>query len=575
MEDRKTWFSGIRERRRTRAGEAALVAVALVLFYFLVRMSPVVARGAFGDDGIYVALGKALATGEGYRSIYAAGEPVHVKYPPGVPAIFALLWLVGGDLPGFERLVSILNPLACGGAAGLVWWIGRSRLRLSAPVVFVFAVLPFGLEASIQYLNLPISEPYFILVWLAGLALYYQTSEARGTRADLRSVALGVVFAASVLVRVQGIVLLPAVLLAMLIDRAPARRIGLFSLSASLPILGWWLWRHWLIIAGPISSQPDEASYLSWVPWQQPLELIGFAKAALMTNWTSYWRIIPAQLSGWRPLGLTLAISVLLLAALAGTLLLRRHPALVLTTLATAVVIALWPYSQERFVLTILPCAGLLAAAGADHLLVQLKRNARVLAYALIGLVVIAVSLRQLEIRDYASPTARTARTDQVTYPSRFLIANTAYLLATARWVLENTDRTDRILFESPAGLYLYTGRTGVSSAPAESQIATSVFKQPGGFLAARIQADGIDILVLGGLDSPVAREIAVLQRRCPDLLSYAGKAEAGWPVFYRVTKPRGCAGDLASWRVGMPRRPGATPSRVGAAGQTRVSIGG
>ena len=44
-------------RLKTPAGEAALVAVALMIAYAVLRMSPLFAIGAFHDDGIYLALG--------------------------------------------------------------------------------------------------------------------------------------------------------------------------------------------------------------------------------------------------------------------------------------------------------------------------------------------------------------------------------------------------------------------------------------------------------------------------------------------------------------------------------------
>ena len=41
------------------------------------------------DSGVDIALGKSLATGQGYRAIFLAGHPPHTKYPPVFPAFLA------------------------------------------------------------------------------------------------------------------------------------------------------------------------------------------------------------------------------------------------------------------------------------------------------------------------------------------------------------------------------------------------------------------------------------------------------------------------------------------------------
>ena len=116
-------------RLRGPGGEAVIVGVGLALAYLALRMSPIVAIGAFRDDAVYISLGKALASHEGYRSIYTVGAPFHMKYPPGLPAIFAVLWWVGGTLANVEMLATTLSLLVCGAAASFIWWIGRARLR--------------------------------------------------------------------------------------------------------------------------------------------------------------------------------------------------------------------------------------------------------------------------------------------------------------------------------------------------------------------------------------------------------------------------------------------------------------
>ena len=52
-----------------------------------------------------------------YRSIYAIGEPIHVKYPIGVPAILAGLWMVLNDLNAVHQAALWLSLAAASAAA--------------------------------------------------------------------------------------------------------------------------------------------------------------------------------------------------------------------------------------------------------------------------------------------------------------------------------------------------------------------------------------------------------------------------------------------------------------------------
>src|SRR5690349_8653450 len=71
---------------RRLAAEALGVALVVLLLHVAFRLTTLFATGAFNDDGVYVALGQSLARGSGYRLIYLAGDPVAVKFPPGLPA---------------------------------------------------------------------------------------------------------------------------------------------------------------------------------------------------------------------------------------------------------------------------------------------------------------------------------------------------------------------------------------------------------------------------------------------------------------------------------------------------------
>src|SRR5678816_1200506 len=68
--------------------EALLIGVLVAVVLFLWRTPPeLLAPGVFRDDGVYLAVGRAIAHGQGYHSVYLPGAPLQVKYPPGLPVL--------------------------------------------------------------------------------------------------------------------------------------------------------------------------------------------------------------------------------------------------------------------------------------------------------------------------------------------------------------------------------------------------------------------------------------------------------------------------------------------------------
>ena len=532
--------------------QAVLVGVCVAVAYLLLRTSQMVALGAFGDDGVYVALGQALATGKGYHSIYAAGSPVHIKYPPGLPALFSLVWRsAGGSLPTVQALLGLLSVIVSGLSAGLVWWYGRVRLELSVPLLAVFGIGPFLFEGSLQFFNLAISESYFLLIWLGVLLTAARLPELESSEEPQKrgavqrtAVALGALVALGVLTRTQGIVLLPALLAAMAVDHIKLRTAALFGTVAILPLVAWNIWHARMLVAGPVSTQPDEASYLDWVPLTSPGEMVPFLRRTLGSNIPQYWATGVGNLADPPWLGAILAVLLLTLFAVGAVAVARRQPALVLTVLATMAVIAIWPYAQDRFLVLLLPLAGLLAATGLERLLTTFEGGGgpRRLAHGVLALVVVAVGVRQTRIRARGYDVEEASTPLGIPYPFEYLAGNTRFILSAAHWVQENTDPTDRLLTPNPAAFFLYTGRQAVNSSPAQRDIGPSVFAVPGRYLASRVESDGVDIVILANPSMALAADIAAVQKACPETLRYMGLAQ-GWSqaAFWRVEGDGSC----------------------------------
>src|SRR3989441_4929988 len=220
--------------------EPLLVAGLVVLAHLALRAADRILIGAFNDDGAYVALGKALAGGLGYRLIYLVGDPVAVKYPPGLPLLIAVPWKLFGTLAGVRATIALLNPLASGAAAGVVLWIGRRRLGADPRLLVLCALGPFFLDAGVQYFNIPLSEPYFVCGWATALLLTYRMADAGpGAARPALAATLGLVLALTALFRPAGVGLLAAVLVALVLERRPWREGALCARVALVPLARW------------------------------------------------------------------------------------------------------------------------------------------------------------------------------------------------------------------------------------------------------------------------------------------------------------------------------------------------
>ncbi len=83
--------------------------------------------------------------------------------------------------------------------------------------------------------------------------------------------------------------------------------VALFSGAAILPVAAWNLWHSRMLAGGPVSTQPDEASYLDWIPLNSPGEMVPFLRRTLGSNIPEYWATGAANLADPFWLGAVLA----------------------------------------------------------------------------------------------------------------------------------------------------------------------------------------------------------------------------------------------------------------------------
>lgn len=534
--------------------EAIYVAVAIGALHVLLRLSSGFLFGVFDDDGVYVSLGKAIAEGAGYRSIHLVGAPLQLRFPPGLPLLLAIPWALGGTLAAVRATVAVANVVVVSGSGGLIWWIGRRQLGIGPWPLAVCALSPLLLDPAIQYYNLPLSEPYFLLGWSAALVLAFpvvapatDSGPEPGLPRQLgRAALVGLVLAVTTLFRAAGIALVPAVVAAFWL-RGRRTEAAACGLAALVPLAAWAALRARWVARGPVSLLPDDLGYWHWLGATGLVATVGGAARAAAANALGY----VSQLASWffplRWLGVAVVIGAALTAMVAGVQHRRDQLLLWLTVLCTLGLTLLWPFTQGRLVLPILPFAGLLLAGAVDRgVRGRPLRVVRGVQVAL-GLVAAAIAIRQSQLRQLAERSFRTGvlPRPEDRSPTVFLAFRTVAISRMSDWVLRYTTPQDRIMAMMPSGVYLYTGRRTVSALPTESPLAPSAFAVPGRYLAERLLADSLTVVVWTPVTMGLGRDIQVIQTRCPNVLTRVTESPDG-SVYYRVHRDERCLQDVA-----------------------------
>jgi hypothetical protein len=529
----------------------AIIAVLLVLcVYIVLRPDPVRSLGTMYDDVVYVSLAKAIATGQGYHSIHLVGAPVHEKFPPGVPVVYALAWGITGSLDGTLWLGLWLTIGAVALGAGLLFWYSRHSLGNGVVLTAVLVLMPVLLQRSIRYYAGAVSEPWYLLTWAAALiladALRRRAEEGRA-RMTKTAIGLGLVLAASVLFRAQAIVLIPAILIALLLRRATWRAAAITAGASLVPVLAWRAWLAREVAIGPRATQVDQLPYTSWIPLGDLGALARFIKLTIVTNVPKYSALSGFVLVGWESWKAQLVFVAAAVAAAFGCWLLRRRrPELVLTLLATIAVVLLWPFTQDRFIVAALPFAGLAAAFGVGWALERAPRwvlGASLTVAALAALYMWRSTPRQMLIA-LRDPVARDTLVIAPLFQQRSA--------EVVDWVLANTSPDDRILADAAGNIYLKTGRRTSIAVPEQPFTDRRAFVQPGRYVAERLLADSVSVVVLWRYFAiPFARELDFVEGRCPGtfkpLQPIMSMTEPLFVNYFRVQRNEECLRGLVT----------------------------
>ncbi|MEO7512320.1 MAG: hypothetical protein ABIZ91_11225 [Gemmatimonadaceae bacterium] len=327
-----------------------LGAVVLIVGMLTVTPWPV---GAFQDDAIYTVLAKSLATGEGFRMINLPGSPNATHYPPGYPLVLAALWKLWPSFPDNIVLFKFANTGFLALAAVGTYAFARERWQLSAPQAIVTALVGTISIVVLLLTGVVLSEPLFMALLMPAL-LYSERAVSTGhvRPALIAGLLLGVL----AMVRTLGAFAVPVACLLLLL-RGHWRAMLALGAAAALFLVPWQLWvsAHQGEIAAPLVGK--YGSYGDWLVEGYASGGWAFARDVLVRNArdvdTTLGFMLMPVLARWPRV--VVGIAALVFAA-AGMKRYGRATPVTLSFLGSyMLVIMLWPFEPNRFIIAIWP----------------------------------------------------------------------------------------------------------------------------------------------------------------------------------------------------------------------------
>ncbi|MFL5607595.1 MAG: hypothetical protein ACJ8AD_14190 [Gemmatimonadaceae bacterium] len=400
--------------------------------------------GVFHDDGVYALLGKAIASGQGFRYIQLPGAPAATHYPPLYPLVLALLWRVAPTFPENIPILLGLNVLCLGAAALGLYLLLRRRLGWREEQAAAVSLVGILSTPVLTLASAVLSEPLF----LAGLFPVLLMAERAVDRRDARLVVgTGVAVGLLMLERTHAVALLGAVVL-MLLHRRAWRCAGLFMCAAAIVQLPWNLWTRTAELVAP----PLRGAYGSYAGWfveglraGGPALLIKTAQINLRELWLLLGdRILPGLPSPLGMLAVALFAGLLLVGAARAA---RRLPVTILFLALYLGIVLIIAGTPWRYVWAAWPFFVVLAVLGAGEALARVGAPKVRVAVGVVLLVPFAALLhteaRAFAVREWERPARRAAR----------------QAIPVVEWVRHNTAPTDIVLAECEEVVMLFAGR--------------------------------------------------------------------------------------------------------------------
>src|SRR5215208_615267 len=524
-----------RGRRGDRIAALALGALAVAVGAATMGPWPV---GVFWDDGVYVILAKALATGEGLRYMHIPGEPSGTHYPPAYPMLLALLWKLSPSFPGNVALFKLANAVMLGVTAGASYLFARRRLVLRPAAA---AAASFGFSVCIPTLVLAgvlMSETMFAALLIPSLWAGERAAERGGAPWAAGAGALAGLLG---LVRTIGVFALPALLLVLLVRRR-FREAGAALAAALALLLPWQLWVGAHVHELPTVIGGSYGPYLAWLVRAVLDNGLPFVWEVARQNCADAAKSFAVLFSPLHPLAFKAVAVALFLGFLAAGVwrMARLAPVAAAFVVMYLGVVIVWPYNPERFIWAVWPLLGLVLAAGFAGAWRwrpapgAAGRSARIAALA--GAAFVAAG--------YLRYNARGAARRWWESPQR---VQTEATWPIVQWVVAATSPDDVISGDGHVMVYLYTGRRAVPTAGflPEEHTRPLTLERRVADLREIIRVFGAKYVVVPRHDPATAAVTSFLTRTSPPELRQLGQLPNGTGIYVPKTPPppAGCGG--------------------------------
>ena len=441
-------LAGLLDRR----GSGVLVAaIVLALALIAIPNWPV---GVFQDDGIYVILGKALASGEGYRYLNLPGAPYATHYPPGYPLFLAALWKLSPEFPRNVAAFTFANAGFLSLAAFGTFVFARRRLGLSALGSALVAIGGTVSVPAIIFGVFVLSEPMFMACLLPVLIYAERQADQGGWREAL---FVGLAGGALAMIRTNGLFVVPAFALVLLMRRrfVPA---GLALAGAAVFLVPWKLW-----VAAHGADVPPillgkYGPYDTWAMNAIRDHGLPFVWDVVVRNLRALYGMVWVMFLGGpeapNVARLPAAVAATAVLAIGAWRLARRAPVTSWFLAAYLALVLIWPFEPTRFVWVLLPIFAAMLALGIQAVVTLAPQNAaarvaRGAALAACASLMVGFALYNVNgVRQRWRDSVPKVTADRAT--------------PVVEWVRKSTNPTDLVATEDDALLYLYTGRRSI-----------------------------------------------------------------------------------------------------------------
>ena len=437
--------------RESKALGVIVATVALAIALLAVPNWPV---GVFQDDAIYTVLGKAIASGEGYRYLNLPGAPYATHYPPGYPLFLALLWKISPEFPQNVALFTFANAAFLSLAAYGTFRFARRRLALSPLGAAAVSIAGTVSVPALLFGVFVLSEPMFMAALLPLLFYAEQSAESDDWR---RAIYVGLAGGALAMVRTNAMFVVPAFALVLLLRRRFAAA-TCAVLAAAVFIVPWKMWvsAHGGDVAPVLIGK--YGPYDAWLMNAIREHGVAFVWDVVIRNGRAMYGMLWVMFTGSpaspKLLHPPVALAVFVVLALGAWRLARRAPVTAWFLAAYMALVMIWPFEPTRFVWALLPLFAAMLALGIGTVIeLEPHGGARRIAQraALTACAALVLGFGYYNVNG-------------IKQGWRDSIPRTAAARATpvVEWVRQSTQPTDIIATDDDPLVYLYTGRQGV-----------------------------------------------------------------------------------------------------------------